>query len=193
MLKEDTNSTKQKEDDLHSLNEDAGVGVEEELQQGQSDIDDDSFDAHQQLEQVIAEKEELNRNFLRLQADFDNFRKRSRKEQQEFMRYASQSLIEKLLPVIDNFERALSSDDSQSQSFKAGIEMIYKQLVGILEQEGLVEIETEGQDFDPNFHEAVMQVKNDECPDNMVIEVMQKGYKLKDKVVRPAMVKVANN
>ncbi|MBO8168815.1 MAG: nucleotide exchange factor GrpE [Thermoanaerobacteraceae bacterium] len=146
-----------------------------------------------ELEKLVAEKEDLTNRLLRLQADFDNFRKRSRKEQEEFAKYASQNLIEKLLPVLDNFGRALEAGDDNARSFKDGVEMIYKQLLGILEQEGLKPIEAENQPFDPNFHEAVMQVETDEYPDNTVVEELQKGYRLKNKVIRPAMVKVAKN
>ncbi len=206
---EEITCCEQKEDDAHNLSNEAVN--EEEIQQQQENPgpqeDPEQEEANgeegpeagrlsqlqESLDAVSAEKEEINQRYIRLQADFDNFRKRTRKEQQEFLQYACQSLIEKLLPILDNFERALESPDRESQAFKTGVEMIYKQLVGVLEQEGLSVIEAAAQPFDPQHHEAVMQEESDEYPDSTVIEVLQKGYKLKNKVIRPAMVKVAKN
>lgn len=141
-----------------------------------------------------AENEELSQRLVRLQADYDNFRRRSRQEKEDFAKYASGRLLEELLPVVDNFERAMmaSATNSDYEALAKGVDMIYRQFVTVLEQEGLQAIEAVGQPFDPEFHQAVMQVESDEYDEGIVVEEVQKGYKLKDKVLRPSMVKVSN-
>ncbi|MDT9724450.1 nucleotide exchange factor GrpE [Xylanibacillus composti] len=140
-----------------------------------------------------AENEELSQRLLRLQADYDNFRRRTRQEKEEFAKYASSRLLEELLPVVDNFQRALtaSSENSDYEALSKGVDMIYRQFEQILEQEGLQPIEAVGQPFNPELHQAIMQVESDEHDEGIVVEEVQKGYKLKDKVLRPSMVKVS--
>jgi molecular chaperone GrpE len=149
-----------------------------------------------EAEQLLAEKEqqlaELNNRLLRLQADFDNFRRRSRQEKEEYFKYANQDLIAALLPVLDNFQRAIAANTNQDDSFAAGVNMIYKQVVEVLTRAGLEQIEAAGALFDPNLHEAVMSVESEEYGANTIIEEHQKGYRLKERVIRPSMVKVAN-
>lgn len=130
---------------------------------------------------------------LRTQADFDNFRKRTQKEKEDFAKYASSKLITELLPIIDNFERAISAagDIADNDSFAKGVGMIFRQLEGVLKAEGLEPMEAVGQPFNPEFHQAIMQVESDEHEEGIVVEEVQKGYKLKDRVLRPAMVKVS--
>ncbi len=130
---------------------------------------------------------------LRLQAEFENYRKRVNRERGEFIRYALEDLICDLLPVVDNFERAIASahQHDNSHALLQGVEMVYKQVRDILAKRGLERIETLGKKFDPREHEAVMQVESEEHPDNTVIEESLAGYKLKNKVIRPAMVKVS--
>lgn len=137
--------------------------------------------------------EENQSRYLRAQADFDNFRRRTLKEKEELAQYATAKLVGQLLPVLDNFQRALqtSGDASQSDSFAKGVDMIYRQLFQVLEAEGLKPMEPVGQSFDPEHHQAIMQVETDEFEEGTVVEVMQPGYWLKDKVIRPAMVKVS--
>lgn len=137
--------------------------------------------------------EENQNRYLRAQADFDNFRRRTLKEKEELAQYATAKLIGGLLPVLDNFQRALqtSGDAAQSDSFAKGVDMIYRQLFQVLESEGLKPMEPVGQPFDPEHHQAIMQVETDEYEEGIVVEVMQPGYWLKDKVIRPAMVKVS--
>lgn len=130
---------------------------------------------------------------LRLQAEFENYRKRVSREKSEFIQYALEDLICDLLPVVDNFERALASAH-QHDNFQAllqGVEMVYKQVKDVLGKRELEKIETLGEKFDPREHEAVMQVESEEHPDNTVIEESLAGYKLKNKIIRPAMVKVS--
>lgn len=129
----------------------------------------------------------------RLQAEFDNFRKRTQKEKEDLAQYAATRVVEAMLPIVDNFERALVSAETSKdfESFAQGVEMIYRQVYALLEKEGLKPIEAVGQPFDPNVHDAIMQVDSDEQPENTVVEELQKGYYLKDKVLRPSMVKVS--
>ncbi len=139
------------------------------------------------------ERDELQQRLLRLQADFDNFRRRTQREKEDLAEYASQKLITDLLPTIDNFERALAvpTSSDESKNILQGVQMIHRQLVDQLQREGLTEVNAYQQPFDPNFHEAVLQVTADGVEDNTVVEVLQKGYLLKQRLLRPAMVKVA--
>ncbi len=129
----------------------------------------------------------------RLQAEFDNYRKRTQKEKEETVKYAAERLIEALLPILDNFERAMTASQSHQDSagFVQGMELILRQMQNVLTKEGLTAIEALGQPFDPNLHEAVLQVEAEEHPENTVVEELQKGYYLKEKVLRPSMVKVS--
>ncbi|MCQ6278161.1 nucleotide exchange factor GrpE [Bacillus sp. EB600] len=142
-----------------------------------------------ELEKKVAEFEN---RYLRLQADFDNFRRRSRLEAEASEKYRAQKLIVDILPAVDNFERALimEVDNEQAKSLKQGMEMVYRGLVDALTKEGLLPIEAVGKEFDPHLHQAVMQGNDEQFGSNVVIEEFQKGYLLKDKVIRPSMVKV---
>ena len=127
-------------------------------------------------------------------AEFDNFRKRTEKEKSQMYEIGAKDIIDKILPVIDNFERGLSvvTEDKKDDSFVQGMEMIYKQLMTTLEAAGVKVIEAVGQEFNPDFHNAVMHVEDDEVGENIVVEEFQKGYMYRESVVRYSMVKVAN-
>lgn len=148
----------------------------------------------QKWEEAKQQAEEHYQKYLRAQADFENFRRRTRKEKEDQAQYAAQSLVEKMLPVLDNFERALAAgkEAQQSESLIQGIEMVFKQLQQALEAEGVEVIPAVGEPFDPHVHEAVGQVESEEYEPGIVVEQLQKGYKLKDRVMRPAMVKVSS-
>ena len=137
--------------------------------------------------------EEHYQRYLRTQADFDNFRRRTRQEKEEFAKYASQTLIEGLLPIMDNFDRAVAAS-RENQDFDVlakGVDMIGRQLAQLLEAEGLKPIESVGQPFNPELHQAVMTVEAEEGTESgIVVEELQKGYMLKERVIRPSMVKV---
>jgi len=137
--------------------------------------------------------EENQQRYLRAQADFDNFRRRTLKEKEELAQYASMKLITELLPVVDNFGRAIEAAGSGGdvESFSKGVDMIFRQMSQVLEQEGLKQMEAVGSPFNPEFHQAIMTVESDEHEEGIVVEEVQKGYMLKDKVLRPAMVKVS--
>ncbi len=145
-------------------------------------------------ETVEKEKyDELYDKHLRLMAEYDNFKKRTQKEKEELCTFASAGTIEKLLPVIDNLERALESvSEEEKNKFTEGIEMVYRQMIEILEKMGVSEIEAVGCEFDPNVHNAVMHVEDENIETSTVVEQFMKGYKFKDKVIRYSMVKVAN-
>lgn len=138
--------------------------------------------------------EELTDRLRRSMAEFDNFRKRTEKEKSAMFEIGAKDIVERILPVIDNFERGLASvpEDVKETSFAEGMEMIYKQLLKNLEEAGVKPIEAVGQPFDPNFHNAVMHIEDDELGENMVAQELQKGYMYRDSVVRHSMVQVAN-
>ncbi|OKP91187.1 nucleotide exchange factor GrpE [Paenibacillus helianthi] len=137
--------------------------------------------------------EEYQGRTLRVQADFDNFRRRTQKEKEELAQYATAKLVGELIPVLDNFERAIATVPAspEFEAFNKGVNMIFQQLEGILKSEGLTAMESVGQPFNPEYHQAIMQVESEEHEEGIVTEEVQKGYLLKDKVLRPAMVKVS--
>ncbi|AZR74854.1 nucleotide exchange factor GrpE [Anoxybacter fermentans] len=138
------------------------------------------------------EKKNLIDKLSRLQADFNNYRRRVAQEMEEHKARANERLLAELLPIIDNFERALSVEQNNDESFVKGVEMIYKQLLNLLEKEGVTPIEAEGEIFDPHLHHAVMKEPAPEgVVEDTIIAVLQKGYYYKGRVLRPAMVKVA--
>jgi molecular chaperone GrpE len=146
------------------------------------------------LEKNEKEKQDAMLLLQRIQADFDNFRRRSRKEKEEIINSATANLVENLLPILDNFQRALNAEKKESEDdlFYKGVEMIFTGLYQVLEKEGLKTVEAVGCQFNPSCHEAVMQIEaNEEYPENIVVEEMQKGYIFNDKVLRPSMVKIA--
>jgi len=138
-----------------------------------------------------AEEEALNVKYMRLMADFQNFKRRTEKEKSDIYAFANEKIVLELLNVIDNFERALAHA-AEGDSFAEGMNMIFKQLQGVLEKAGVSEIKAQGEDFDPNFHNAVMTEDSTEYESGKVTDVLQKGYILNNKVIRPSMVKVAN-
>ncbi|WP_031408163.1 nucleotide exchange factor GrpE [Geobacillus vulcani] len=149
--------------------------------------------AKAQIAELEAKLSEMEHRYLRLYADFENFRRRTRQEMEAAEKYRAQSLASDLLPVLDNFERALKieTDNEQAKSILQGMEMVYRSLVDALKKEGVEAIEAVGKPFDPYLHQAVMQAEAEGYEPNTVVEELQKGYKLKDRVLRPAMVKVS--
>lgn len=149
----------------------------------------------QEEEKPQNEGEDFKNQYVRLMADFQNFRKRTEKEKNEIYAYANEKLVVDLLDVIDNFERAIDAAEKKEgadESFIEGMNMILKQMLDVLRKHDVKEIEAVGEDFDPNFHNAVMMEDNPDFESGKVTEVMQKGYMLNDRVIRPSMVKVAN-
>ncbi len=141
------------------------------------------------LEKELADTKE---QLLRITAEYANFRKRSEKEKSETFSFATAKTVGELLPVIDNLERALSNEQEDYEGLKKGVQMTYDGLMATLEKLGVTAYGESGEQFDPNFHNAVMHIEDEELESNIITDVFQKGYKINDKVVRPAMVKTAN-
>lgn len=170
--------------------------LEEEVATAEEVTDEMSEEASpdELLKEIVKEDEAVLNRLVRLQADFENFKKRSQKEKTEIYQFASENFATKLLPVMDNLERAeaaLSDASEEVKGYVDGLEMVFKQLKDVLKEEGLEEIVCEGP-FDPNLHHGVAVGQDDEKDDQEIIDVFQKGYKFKGKVIRPAMVKVCS-
>lgn len=164
------------------------VVTEEEVLEETSEED---IDIQVQYNNLQEKYKVLEDKVLRNSAEVENFKRRSNQELQNFMKFANQSLVEELIPIMDNIDRALDSlSEEVDESIVSGISMIYNQLQSVLTNHGVETIETVGQQFDPNYHQAVMTGKDDNFESGAVIEQFQKGYTLKGKVVRAAMVKV---
>lgn len=152
----------------------------------------ESSGAGTELQKLKAERDSLLDRLARAQAEFENARRRAAKEQQDFRDYAAADAIKPLLPVLDSFERALQVK-SDPGDFRSGVELIYKQLQDSLAKVGVRAIPAKGEQFDPHVHEAIEMVETSDAADHEVLEELQRGYKIKDRLLRPAMVKVAKN
>ena len=150
-----------------------------------------------ELQRVMAERDSLLDRLARAQAEFENARRRASKEQQDFRDYATADAIKALLPALDSFERALHTPSERGTSeggdFRSGVELIYRQLQDALAKLGVRPIPAKGEPFDPHYHEAIELVETTDVPDHEILEELQRGYKFKDRLLRPAMVKVAKN
>lgn len=165
--------------------------------QAETQTEEVCFD-YREIEKMMAVIEEKNRllqehadRIKRLQADFDNFRRRTKQEKEDLSSLVVQNLIKELLPLLDNFERAMIAESSQdTAALRSGVEMIYRQFASVLEKNGLEPIPAVGLPFDPQFHEAIMRVEDCSQPEGTIVDELQKGYRVRGKVVRPSMVKV---
>jgi molecular chaperone GrpE len=150
-----------------------------------------------ELKQRAAKADENWERLLRTTADFDNFKKRAAREKQDAIKYANESLLQKLVPVLDAFDMAVSAaqstDGKAAESLKTGISMVQQQLKGALTEAGLEEVDATGKPFDPNLHEAVQQRETKDVPDGHVVQQLRKGYKLRERLLRPATVIVAKS
>ena len=146
-----------------------------------------------ELEALRTEKANYLDRLARLQAEFDNFRKRSLRDQQDFRDYALAEALKSLLPILDSLDRALKTTGVSVEDFRSGIELIDKQFHDALSKLGIEPVPAEGEIFDPNLHQAVQMVDTDEVEDHRVIDELQRGYRIKDRLLRPAMVRVASN
>ena len=177
--------------------EDAADDVREETaegsREGTEEAENGADDPVKRAEKLEADLAEKDAQMLRLRADFDNFRRRSAKEREELAAVVTQGILTDMLPLLDNFERALSAEGSDLDSFRAGVSMIYKQMQEALAKNGLEVIDTKDKKFDPNFHQAVMRVQDPEKEDDTIEQELQKGYMVKGRVIRPSMVQVVSN
>ena len=182
-----------KEETAEASEETAEEAAAEETAETETEPEEKKEEASDNKEESEAEKQlaEMNAKYMRLMADFQNQKKRFEKEKADIYQFANEDIVKSLLEVIDNFERALDASQDDGSKFREGMEMIFKQLMGALEKAGVSEIKALGEEFDPNFHNAVMMEETDEFESNKVSGVMQKGYTLNSKVIRPSMVKVA--
>jgi molecular chaperone GrpE len=155
-------------------------------------VDPTEIGAASEVEKMKAERDALLDRLARLQAEFDNARKRGVREQQEFREFAAADVIRNFLPILDSFERALKAG-GDAGDFRGGVELIYRQFQDALQKSGVQTIATVGQLFDPRVHEAIEMVDTTEVPDHHVLEELQRGYKYKERLLRPAMVRVARN
>ena len=146
-----------------------------------------------ELEALKKQMAEGAERMKRLQADFENFRRRTRQEKEELSNMVVQDFIKELLPMLDNFDRAMAAEATDAAKFQQGVEMIYNQLTEILKNKGMELIDTKDAKFDPNFHQAVMRVENPDLEDEAIAMELQKGYMVKGKVIRPSMVQVVAN
>lgn len=184
---EDTTSTEEETSEEHTEQ------TEEETESNDSSDEKKGF-FKKKKDKKDEQIEDLNDRLKRQMAEFDNFRKRSEKEKSQMYDMGAKTVVEKILPVVDNFERGLAAvpEENKDDAFVAGMDKIYKQMMTVLEEIGVKPIEAVGQEFDPNFHNAVMHVEDEELGENVIAEELQKGYLYRDTVVRHSMVKVAN-
>ena len=184
-------------DEAEAAQEDAAEGSEEEAPEEAAAAD---AAMQEEIEALKGQVDGLNKDLqekkdrlLRLQADFDNFRRRSAKEREEISAVVTQNFCKDMLPLLDNFERAMAAETKDVEAFQKGVEMIFTQFQEILKKNGLEHIEAVGQKVDPNFHQAVMRVEDPEKEDDTVAQELQKGYMVKGRVIRPSMVQVVSN
>lgn len=175
----DTDTSDDTEEVTDTADEVAEEAAEEETKKTKKDKKDEQI-------------EELTDKVKRQMAEFENFRKRSEKEKTQMYEIGAKSTLEKMLPVVDNFERGLAGTEDSDDAFVQGMQMIYKQLMTSLEEVGVTPIEAVGKEFNPEFHNAVMHVEDESFGDNEVVEELQKGYMYRESVLRHSMVKVAN-
>jgi molecular chaperone GrpE len=172
------------------------IGQEEEIEEMEKKMDTEDEERTQlkkQLEDMNAACSEMKDKMLRMAAEFDNYKKRTSREMDNIYLDAKCDTVKNILPIIDNFERALETGVCDScVSYKQGVELIYKQLIDILASMGVEEIKALGEKFNPDLHNAVMHVEDENASANEIVEVFQKGYKLNERVIRYSMVKVAN-
>jgi len=186
---DDTKRNNESEDDAYVI-EDTGESIEEIEREMEATAKEAAAATGAGAAAADEETQQLRDRYLRLLADFENFRKRSEREKTEFYKYAMAGLLKDLLPVLDNFDRALDHAE-EGDEFHQGVLLIYKQLFDVLQRHGLRPIEESGVPFDPNVHEAVIREEDPSVPSHTVTAVLQKGYFLHDRLLRPAMVKVA--
>lgn len=169
------------------------VSLKEESEEAENSLEDETNEEGKDEVSMLKDELEAEQNkYLRLLADYDNFKRRTQKDREISAKFRSQSLLTDLLPVLDNFERALAVEakSEDAVSIMKGVEMVQKSLLEAVKREGLEEIKAVGEPFDPNFHQAVMQEKDEDAEPGTVLQELQKGYTLKGRVLRPAMVKV---
>ncbi len=181
-----TNPFKKDDTESTEISTEADVEVNEQSVEEQEDNQDSDLQKKFDV---------LNNQYIRLAADFDNYRKRQAQERESLLKYGAENTLKKIIEVLDNFERGAKANETidNCDKLRESFNLVHKQLVDVLTKAGLETIEAEGKEFDPNFHEAVMQTPTSEYPEHTIIAELQKGYKLEDRVLRPALVNVATS
>lgn len=185
-------SHKHKHNPFNNSNEE--LNVPEEQNETTDEVNtSETIEDNDELAKLQEQYDKLNQQYIRLAADFDNYRKRQEQERESLLKYGAESALKKMIEVLDNFERgekALENVEDCTQC-KESFKLVHKQVMDTLTKLGMEVIEAEGKEFDPNFHDAVMQTPTSEHPENTVINELQKGYKMGDRVLRPSLVNVA--
>ncbi len=193
-VKIEINKTQEEEkDNIEESSSDKSID-EVDTAQTEDEIEDEGEKSVEEIaEEYEAKIKELDDRYLRLAAEFDNFKKRTARQYQDIVKSSNEALLTQMFEVIDNFERALAAADTSSdfESLKSGTKLIYQNMMDILKKQGVEPIESVGKEFDPNLHEAMMQVESDEHPEGVVVQEMNRGYKLNDRVLRFARVVVS--
>lgn len=189
---EDVNEQTSEENTVESTDETTETSQDNLQEDDSQNISEDVDPKDEEIQQLKKDVQENEEKYLRLYAEFENYKRRIQKENQTMKEYKAQDVLNDILPTIDNIERALKIDgeDEQFKSLKKGVEMVHESLLSALQNNGLEKIETEGQQFDPNFHQAVVQDDNPDFESGQITEELQSGYKLKERILRPSMVKV---
>ena len=197
LKKKDEQKLEEMQQEINAVDADEADEAEEAASESAESENEDTQEpqdeAAAQIEKLTAELKEKEDRVLRLQADFENFRRRTSKEKEELSAVVTQGMLKDMLPLLDNFERAMAAEAKDGEAFQKGVEMIFTQFGEVLKKNGLEKIETAGQKFDPNFHQAVMRVQNEELEDDDIAQELQKGYMVKGRVIRPSMVQVVAN
>ena len=183
---ENEENLNQVEENLNQVNEDLEKDSSDEKVEVETEIEEDKQDSDEENEKYAA----LEDNFVRLQADFVNYKRRTEQERKDYIELGSRKVLNELLTVIDNFERAIEAHTNE-ESFKEGVELIYKQLLELLNKNNVTEMKCLNEKFDPEFHHAVLVEEKQGVEEGIIIDVLQKGYLIGEKVLRPAMVKVS--
>ncbi len=184
--------------DKHNNNPFKNAELDENIENNEASVEEtaEEIKEDEKKDEELQKKfDALNQQYLRLAADFDNYRKRQEHEREELLKFGTENALKKMIEVLDNFERGKKALESVEDCVKVkeSFDLVHKQTIEALKKLGLEEIETEGKEFDPNFHDAVMQTPSAEHPEHTVINELQKGYKMGDKVLRPALVNVATS
>jgi molecular chaperone GrpE len=181
-------------------NGESAMDVDHELPEGETTADDTPASAtapaavaDSTIEKLKAENAAYLDRLARLQAEFENFRKRSAREQEEFRAFAVADALKQFLPILDSLDRALKTENASADDFRSGVDLIDRQFHDVLTKLGVEPIEAKGQPFDPGLHQAIQMVDTAEVPDNHVVDEFQRGYRIKNRLLRPAMVVVARN
>lgn len=190
MEKEEKIDQEVKQEDEKTVKETAAEEDKETIKETKAKKDEKKYKENEKIVKLENEKKEIYESYLRLRADFDNYKKRIEKEKTEIYTRSLEDIFKKMLPILDNFERAIEAKSDDGDKIIQGVKMVYEQMTGLLKSEGLEIIDAMDKNFDPEYHHAVMTEQDEEKEDNTVLAVLQSGYTLKDRVIRPAMVKV---